>query len=194
MKDIKFVNFDALEFQDVQGKFRLIRGCSLPRRQELGVRLNQLFEILESVPESETIQTLYDKHQRFRYICDRCLSLCGVNPAWIDTNMLSQLLFAEEGKEGLLIQLNFPHQNQKEKGEVATYAQTVAALWTQLGDLKSALEVIESYPAQELLEVMEARAELYKSADPKAKEEAIKKEWRSKARADLMSAIADTRE
>jgi len=192
---IKSVGFSALEFQDIKGTFRLIRGCSLCDREEFGARLNQLYEILLQASDSETIQQLYDQNSHFRHLCNRCLELCNIQPDWLDLNMMSQLLLSDGEAEGLLVQLNFPSSKRsidKEKG--ATYAELLAALWGNLEDLQKAFDIASQIPAEELIDIIEARSkqveEAQMKADPKAQGEALKRKWQEQAKKDL-SAFAD---
>jgi hypothetical protein len=182
--------FDCLEFEDVSGEYRLIRGCSLANREEFRERLSQIQKYLKDIKEEElSLQELYDKDKYFRYLCHRCLELCGVSVHWIDINMMIQMLFPYEieGKvfEGILVDFNFPKSDKNHGAKSATYEEVLAAISTHTQDIAKALELAENVPAEQLLGTVEARAKQIQQADPKTREKAQQREWQKRARQDM---------
>ncbi len=190
--DIQYFEFDTFEFEDITGTIRTFGGCSLTNREELRERINVLKKILEEADKDSTLQEIYDDNKYFRFNCHRCLELCGISLNWVDFNMMSQLLFphqiGEHLRQGILINLNFPPSKDKKGGKGATYEEILAALWNHTGDLQKALEIANSLPAEQLLNVVQARADQLKQSDPQNREKAQQKEWQQKARQDLEQA------
>lgn len=189
--NIAYIDFDAFEFEGVDGIYHLIRGCSLVNREELRSRLGLLQERLRSTSEDLTLQELYDQDKYFRHLCHRCLELCGIRLDWVDIDMMMQFLFPYQIEdkfiEGILVRLNFPsRQRQQGKGgKTPTYEEILAALWSHTNDLQKALELAKNMPADGLIETMQARAKQMQDADPQAREKAQKREWQQRARQDL---------
>jgi hypothetical protein len=182
-------SFDCLEFEDVNGQYRLIRGCSLASREELQRRLFQVQECLKKVDEDLFLQEVYDSDKYFRHLCHRCLELCGISLEWIDFNMMTQMLFPYEVEgqlfEGILIAFNFPKSDNSKGGKNATYEEIIAAISSHTNDISKALELAQTVPAEQLIEILEARAKQTQQADPKAREKAQQREWQQRARQDL---------
>lgn len=170
-----FESLDSLDFKDRLGNFHTIGGCSILGKKEFDDRLRLLQNHLAQAEGSLTIGQLYEQDEYFRYNCDRCLTLNGIEPDWLTEAMLIGMLFLHQGKPGLLIQLNTPNmQSVAQPGEKgATPEDLVAALWSHTQDLEKALAIASSnaYPAKQVAGVMESRAKLaeeaLKEADPK---------------------------
>ncbi len=188
--NIHYVEFDCFEFQDLQGNFRLVKGCPLSQRQELAARLEQIHDRLQQSPEGETLAEAYDRDEHLQYLFDRSLSLCGIETDWLDINMMSHFLlsYEKDGEvcEGLLIQINFPKRRQKaDSDKSATYEELIAALWSHTQDLQKALELARTIPSEQLVDILQARSAQIKNSDPQEQEKAIKREWQSKSKADI---------
>jgi hypothetical protein len=188
--EIAHVEFDCIEFQDITGRYRLIHGCSLTNREELRSRLSQLQKYLDTAPEQQTVRSLYDKDPYFRHLCRRCLELSGISQDWVDFDMMSQMLFPyqfrEKYRQGILVELNFPTPSSNIKDQKgATYEEVIAALWSHTQDFKKAIELAKTLPADQLLEIMQARAKQIQDTDPQKREKSQQREWQQKAREDL---------
>lgn len=107
---MKTITHSLTKFEDVNGNQREIIGCPLPKLPELQQAHRELLSAIAEVGEEQNLADLYSQI-RIRALCDRCLSLCGVNPAWLDGNMTIQLLHhyqAEDGlHRGLLAELHY---------------------------------------------------------------------------------------
>jgi hypothetical protein len=188
--EIAHVEFDCIEFQDITGQYRLIHGCSLTNREELKARLSQLQKYLNDAPEQVTVRSLYDNDKYFQHLCHQCLELSGISLNWIDFNMMAQMLFpyqsGEKCRQGILVELNFPTPSGNTKNQKgATYEEAIAALWSHTEDLEKALELANTLPADQLLDIMQARAKQMQDTDPQKREKAQQREWQQKAREDL---------
>jgi hypothetical protein len=186
--EIAHVEFDCIEFQDITGQYRLVHGCSLTNREELRSRLSQLQKTLDNAPEKQTVRSLYDKDPYFRHLCHQCLELSGISLDWVDFNMMTQMLFpyqtGEKYRQGILVELNFPTQPQTGK-KGSTYEEIIAALWSHTQDLEKALELANTLPADQLLDIMQARTKQIQDTDPQKREKSQQREWQQKARQDL---------
>ncbi|WP_016949758.1 hypothetical protein [Anabaena sp. PCC 7108] len=187
--EIAHVEFDCIEFQDIAGEYRLIHGCSLKNRDELRSRLSLLQKFLNNSPEQETVRSLYDQNKYFQHLCHQCLALSGISLEWIDFGMMLQMLFpyktGEKYRQGILVELNFSAQSDVKSQKGANYEEILAALWSHTGDLQKALEFAGTLPADQLLNIMQARAKQMQDADPQKREKAQQREWQQKAREDL---------
>ncbi|AFY60363.1 hypothetical protein [Synechococcus sp. PCC 6312] len=186
-----FATFPRLEFEDRCGVIRGLAGCSLIGRQEFFERLQQVQQRLQELPELSTVAELYDTDTRFRHYCDRCLILNGLDPDWLTMSMLEEMLFVRvvegETRPGLLTELNQPPKSSKPTDEPATLHEILASLATHEKSLGDALKLASdlNLPANDLLEILTARSELEKSADPEYRKKKQQKAWQEKALADL---------
>ncbi len=167
---------NSIRFVDTRGIYRYIYGCPLKQRRELDQSLTDLDDRLNK-SHCKTIHDLYDHDPEFQAIADHCLSLCKIDPDWLDIDMLQQFLlsFEAEGQAqvGLLRSLNFPDLGNS-GSKAATYEEAIAAAWSHTEDLRSALTELGYDPDEqlswdELSKVMQARA---KALDPDAAEKA----------------------
>lgn len=164
---IQEVEFDVIEFEGADGEIHMIRQCSLADREELRARLNQLSEAIKKSPVGWTIGDLYDRRKTFRHQANRALALCGIDPHWVGVDHLMALLFVRKDEEGesargWLVDLNFPRPKPTAKagGVPQSYAQIVAALSTYVDGLAEALALAKSHPHGELLDIVQAKADL----------------------------------
>jgi hypothetical protein len=190
-----FAQFPRLEFEDRAGVIRSLAGCSLIGRQEFYERLQQIQTRITELPETSTVAELYDTDSRFRHYCDRCLILNGIDPDWLTMVMLGDFLFVRvvegEARPGLLIELNQSPDTGKKVDNPATLHEILAALATHEKSLKTALELASdlNLPANDLLEILTARSELERSANPEHKLKQQQKEWQAKARERVTGGI-----
>jgi hypothetical protein len=189
--EIAHVEFNCIEFQDIIGQYHLIRGCSLTNSEEMRSRLSQLQKFLDNTPEQEIVRSLYDQDSYFSHLCHQCLELSGISLDCLDFNMMSQMLFpyqsGEKYSEGILVELNFSHTNtnstKNQKG--ASYEEVIAALWSHTQDLQKAFEIANTIPANQLLNITQARAKQIQDTDLQKREKTQQREWQQKAREDL---------
>lgn len=163
-------------FLDVGSNLRVIQGCSLLALDELADLVELLNREIASSPQGETFEGLYRRSLFVRELCHRALRLCGIDPAWLNLDMMVYLLhhYEQDGQihQGALIEMNFPDKPVTVNAGVSLkeyVASAIASLWGQSGDLAKALSVAESVPADKLEAILQARAQ---QIDPKAKNKA----------------------
>jgi hypothetical protein len=173
------------EFVDRSGNIRRTGGCSLVGRFEFGQRLEQLQEMLESMSPEQVWADEYHRGGRFAHVIDRLLALNGLETDWLTLDMVSSLLFGSidgngEILPGWLVVLN-QQGGGKGGGKSATLAESVAGLSESLVE---ALELATELPAHFLIDIAEARSELYKTPEEKAedKKRQVFEELRNDAR------------
>lgn len=177
---------DSLDFRDRLGNFHTICGCSILGKKEFDDRLRLLQKQLQEAEESLTIGELYQQDEYFRYNCDRCLILNGIEPDCLTEAMLVGMMFLYQGQPGLLIQLNTPaRQSVAQPGEKgATPEDLVAALWAHTQDLEKAIAIASAHPAKQIANFMESRSQLAEEAlrvsDPKEYYRRKTAAWRTK--------------
>lgn len=137
------VEFDTFSFYDRDDEYRVIRGCRLKQRQDLALCLQQLQEIaLKS--KAKTQATLYDKNIRFQKLANQVLGLCGVDPDWLDVNMVFRFILPYQDEQGnhfgLLHQINFPQTAIS--GKTSTVEEYIASTWLHAGSLHQALDLL----------------------------------------------------
>lgn len=162
----------GISFVDATGTLRIIYGCPLTQRRELGHLLDELLKTIQQT-NIKTLGDLYDNNTEFRAIAHKALSLCQIDPAWVSIQQLEQLILPyrdEEGKpkQPILHDLNFPDLGSS-GGKSSTYEEAIAAIWSHTGDLEKAMAAANEIPWSELSAILEARNKL---VDPKAREQA----------------------
>lgn len=194
---IEYVEIDVLDFEGVDGAIHAIAPCSLAHAQELRARLQTLSKLYD--PNEGTLEEHYVTDNYFKFLADRCLALCGVDPAWVSLPQLTALLFPHqnhrgEWRRGWLIDLNFHGGAAKEahaQAKAQTYAEQIAALSVSCGSEESALRLAAQYPGRTLAEIVEAKSEIIHQArmrvDKKYAENHYKREAQRKAKADLQA-------
>lgn len=158
-------------FLDIGGNFRVIQGCSLMALDELADMVELLNREISTSPPGESFEALYSRSLMVRETCHHCLRLCGIDPAWLNLDMVVHLLhhYEQNGQihQGALIEMNFPDKGVAVDTGVTLkeyVATAIASLWGQSGDLAKALSVAESVPADKLDAIMKARQQ---QIDPK---------------------------
>jgi hypothetical protein len=169
------ITSNRIRFIDTQGIYRVVFGCPLRQRELLRDTLGDLSDHVQSSPY-KTIAELYDHDLEWQAIAHHALSLCKIDPDWLDIDMLSQFLlpYEQDGKpkDCLLQSLNFP-ETKAAGGKGSTYEEIIAATWSHTGTLEAALQALGYDPGDalgwaELQAVLEARN---KMADPERAEE-----------------------
>ena len=189
----------AHTFEAADGDIRSFPGCSLGGLIEFQSRYDELQTTIAKYAD-QTITEACVTDSRVRWLCDRCLELNGISPHWVTPIMLQQLLFPHENAigdladSGMLIELN--QLRKKEGGSASsgddkplTIAEAVAqtALITE-GNLEQAIALVNQMPAQQLVDLMDATAELRKS--PEDKQEDKFSEWKRKKREKYEAMVA----
>lgn len=170
------------EFEGADGKWHTIYQCSLTNREELRQRFTELDRLIVAA-ETESLFDLYDDHSRFRFLCDRCLKLCGVDPAWVSISQLHALLFAHKDGDHVaqakLREANFPVKDEPvattEKGQ--SYAELLAILKNFTGSYESAVRMARTDPSELIEQVL---IESNKIAEEQADELKARREGKRK--------------
>jgi len=185
-------------FEAADGNIRSFPGCSLGGLIEFQSRYDELQSTIEQYAD-QTITEAYLSDSRVRWLCDRCLKLNGISSHWVTPIMLQQLLFPHENvngelaESGMLIEVN---QLRKKEGGAAvsgddkplTIAQAIAqtALITN-DNIEQAIALVNQMPAQQLIDLMEATAEIRKSPEDKQKDDMD--DWKRMKQAQQMAAL-----
>lgn len=181
--------FSYLEFQAVDGQYRLFYGCSLVGVLEFEERIKQIHSHLTDVSTEATIQELYCSSSRFRFLCDRCLELNGIKPEWVNFDMLTQLLFGTEQHAPYLITLNQPYKPKRPQpsAKASSKAELLAAIATHCGSIDEAYKLATTVPARELMAVLDAKNELTKPLEERKKADKDEqfKSWAARRRAEM---------
>jgi len=185
-------------FEAADGNVRSFSGCSLGGLIEFHSRYDELQSTIAKY-ENLTITEAYISDSRVRWLCDRCLELNGISSHWVSPLMLQQLLFPHEDAgggivdSGMLIELN--QLRKKDSGGTAnqddkplTIAQAIAqtALITN-DNIEQAIALVNQMPAQQLIDLMEATAEIRKSPEDKRKDGMD--DWKRMKLAQQMAAL-----
>lgn len=182
---IQAYEFRLLEFPDRTGTIRTVAGCSLLGRDEFFARLSQLKGILESADPASQIQDVLAGATARHHVI-KCLELNGINPDWVTLPMAVELLLSP----GTLIEFNLPPKSEEaapSTDKPATTESLIAALATHTQSLSEALNLASdpSLPANRLLEVVRAKTELTRAADPQERKRDQIRANQQRARDDL---------
>ena len=151
------------------GTWRLVPGCSCAGIFEYAERMAELGGIVQDADATDTIESLYLYHKRFRWLCDRVLELNHCPVEWVRPSDLGWLMFGWFDADGnpqrcALAILNDPpsprHPRKARPGDgPADFISLLAAL-ASLPDtsLEEALTIATSIPARQALGVMDDRA------------------------------------
>jgi hypothetical protein len=187
--DYRLLQSGALEFRDRSGRYQMVWGCNAQGWHEFWERLELLRELLGQVPEDSTLEQIYLEHCDFRRHCDRCLELCGIDPATVTPRLMRWLLFpGDEQTQAPLIELNTPYPakhppllgGQPLSGRVELLAALAAVCD---GNMADAVALANSTPARDLLAAMESKA--WTLADQDAKDKALLAAEKKKAGAAM---------
>lgn len=175
----------SYEIEGVDGNIYAFSGCSLAGKFEFDRRLIELQEHLSGLEVDDPMARLYQRDKRFRWLVDRTLKLNGVEPHWVNWQMVEQLLFYREvdgqWQQGWLIEIN--QLEGSGEGEPTTLPELVALAATATGSLTEALTLVESVPASTLLDVLTAQAEQAKT--PEQKDAANFEDWKERKREQM---------
>lgn len=185
-----------LEFVDVTGRWRRVRGCSAD--PDLGVHvfeedLNELDHItgmlVDALPQDTTLEQLYLTNQRFKYLVDQCLEANHISPRWFSPRMLSWMLFdrVEGGYQvrAALRVLNVIPEGKYSTGQgnriegVHEYMALIATY--SGGDIGKAHALAKVVAARDLMPELDALG--YFSLDSKSKHERDVALWAQRQRA-----------
>jgi hypothetical protein len=157
----------ALEFQDRRGRYRLVYGCSIAGYFDFWDHYSDLQPLLTKALDSDPdmgIDHLYLHCDPFRYACDRCLELSGIDTDWIAPQMLAWLLFAHQSGETVieaaLVLLNRPAERKypplKGGSAVDSHTKLLSALVNAAGgDMAKAMELAEKLSARQFFGISE---------------------------------------
>ena len=162
-------------FEAPDGEIRSFRGCSLSGLIEFNERMTELRSVLEPY-NAESLQDVYLGNARVRWLCDRLLALNGIKPEWVSSLQLSELIF-----DGLLLEVNRLKQSSKSEantdGKALTTAQLIAqALIVTDGNLEAAIAIVEHFPSQMAIDLIDAIVETRKSPEELEKDKF--QEWK----------------
>lgn len=185
-----------LSVQSTDGKYYTLSPVNILDRAHLFNNLETIQNYLSNLSEEQrkkSISDIYDADEYFQHICCEALRSGGVDPGKVSMDVLYCLLFPfydEDTKEfydqGLLVSLNFSPKifnvTNKEAEESSAAAETLSemlgGLWASTNSITEAMEMISNLPADELIEVLNRRAEIQKdmnkTPEEKAKEEGKK--------------------
>lgn len=178
------------EFDDRSGVTRSLYGCSVAGRFEFFERLQEVEARLKALDQKRSWQELYDSDRRLRFLINRCLKLNGIKLSWVTLDMVEQLIFhrldpdAETWEEGWLISINRPTKAPAPAAKPMTIEDILAAISTHTPSLQEAIALTNpetGMPAQQLLDLLEARGKIMEQADPAKKEKAAVESGKRKA-------------
>ena len=146
--------------------YRLVPGCSCKGIFEYRDRMAELETLpLSDAEKALSIETLYQSHERFRWLCDRILELNGVDPEWICLRDLAWLVFPHRDEEGKLHEpaialLNAPPEARHPHKPKASdgpndYISMLAALALTCSSIKEAQWVAENVKASTAMQLMD---------------------------------------
>lgn len=177
------------------GTWRLVAGCSCRGIFEYQDRMTELQELIQEAAPDSTVESLYLDDRRFRYLCDRVLTLNGLEPEQVRPRDLGWLLFGWMAEDGTpqpapLALLNTPPEPRHPRKPSANdgpgdFISLVAAIASQGGSLEEAIAVATSKPARLVLGALEDRA--WGSLSAEEKDDVTFKDW---AKAEQTKAMA----
>lgn len=176
-----------LDWQDCNGVWRQLSRCSLNNRTMLSHRYQQLLTYTGQLKDREntTYVQLYcgdvnnPPDSKFKYFADECFKLCGIDPGWINEDLLVGFLFPHqrEGGEissvGLLFEFNFPEWNKQNKGKGGTISITElkGIIFKLSGQFKDLQYLINDVPYDELEDILKGIELASEDKEEKAKKE-----------------------
>lgn len=184
----RFLSTGELEIP-TRGGFKLIPGCSCRGIFEYRDRVAELFDLTQALEGGTSIQALYLENERFRWLCDRILTLNGIDPGWVRPADLDWLLFAHYDDAGQiqpspLDRLNTPEKprypQRSKKAEIRhnDYISILAAIASQCGSIEQAVKVAESLPAKLVFGTLEDLS--WSALSTKQKEDAKFDDWKER--------------
>ena len=151
------------------GTWRIVAGCSCRGVFEYADRMAELSELVQEADATDTIEALYLNDRRFRWLCDRILTLNGLEPEHVRPRDLGWLLFGWMAEDGTpqpspLALLNTPPEPRHPRQHTADdgpsdFVKILAAVMS-LPDTspEEAYRAATSLPMRELLGVLDERA------------------------------------
>ncbi len=174
------LSYQSYEIVGVDGDIHTFSGCSAAGQFDFDRRLAELKTYLAELETDELAPVVYRRDRRFRWLVDRCLTLNGVDPHWVNWEMIEQLLFFREvegvPEPGWLITINQIESGGD--GEGVTLPELVALVGVVTGNLSEAITLTESLPTRALLDILSAYAEQLKT--PEQKEAANFADWKER--------------
>lgn len=140
------------------GTYHTIQRMSIIGRTHFTYHLKEAYQILKDSPPDSNIGDIYCEDDCFRYHCDQCLSLNGIDPGLVsDVQFVSLLFGCEEYPHGFLNTINFNLSqtlNNAKPSKSETYGSIIGRLWKSFGDLNLAIKVAEKIPVDVLEDAM----------------------------------------
>ncbi len=153
------------EFDDVRGVTRAVYGLTLDNRDRFLLRLTQIQELLLSQSEQgESWQQFYVRSNRLQYLIKQCLNANGIQPDWVNLDMVDALLF----DPGWLLIHNAPKAAATPQATPQSTEEILALISLQTQSIEEALQLAANVPAANLLEIATQRAKL--QAPPETKQ------------------------
>lgn len=153
---------DLHEFEGVDGNIHSFPGMSVAGVLEFEAHLGAIDRIKQEFPELDA-QEHYKSNKYFRYLCDRCLELNGINPAWVGWSQVERLLFgywdeaAISAQPPLLISIQRPpSESGRSASEAATLEQIIGSL-AAFTDIKTACEMVQNLTPAQLSGILHAK-------------------------------------
>jgi hypothetical protein len=161
-----------IHYQSVDGEWRVLRPMSVLKAQNLFSNFNHLIEYMDKQDEEKEIWELYREDSYFANLCNRCLTLSGIDPKDCSPEMLITFLFphrGEDGKprnQGVIFSFNFGESKKTKKGK-QELSDLIAGIWLATEDLNQALEAVDKLSNKDLEALLNARAYLLKPQEEK---------------------------
>ncbi|MEO1208297.1 MAG: hypothetical protein AAFX78_02025 [Cyanobacteria bacterium J06638_20] len=156
-------------FVDRWGITRPVYGCSLLGRDAFWEGIAELAGRLAETEAPDTFQQRYDWDRQIKYLVEHLLKLNGIDPDWVTLDQAEQLLIrSTNGAEGWLLSVNRPKGSPakgKKAQEPVSTTEIIASLSLHTGSVDSAIRLADEAPADFIVSILEARAEL--TAPPK---------------------------
>lgn len=174
------LSYQSYEIETVSGDIHTFAGCSAAGQFEFDRRLSELKSYLADLESDQSAALVYRRDRRFRWLVDSCLKLNGIEPHWVNWQMIEQLLFFREVEgvchPGWLITIS--QTESQSDGARVSLPELVALVGVVTGDLTEAIAITESLPTQALLDILTAYADQLKT--PEQKEAALFAEWKNR--------------
>lgn len=152
--------------QTLKGPQR-INKVSLMQRQELSMLLNGIYQSMVQSDEGQTFAQKFDEEPIFAQMCKDAVSVCGLDPNYLDIDALYTLLLPHNNGEevhanGILAEINFENglksKPKNKNGNDASIADVIASLWHVSKNLQDAIDSVydDRINADLLMETLES--------------------------------------
>lgn len=171
---MRWLNFPALaEYEDRFGVVRQLYGCTILGRFEFAERLQQISDLLATLPSNQPWTEAYRQDVQLRHAIDRALHCWGIEPDNLTpAHIEAFLLYREQDGQylpGYLAQLLENPAAEAATGEPPTMAEMVASIATHCQTLTEAIELASTVPSGALTDILAAKNDLAEAAADPAK-------------------------